>query len=266
MKPKSATDLEAKWKGCPWCRRPSDAPADLPPSRNHLNLRLRRALSWLGRAEREYCAQDFDAAFVFYWIAFNAMYGQLGTASVDEKTEKERRCEYIDRIFGIADAKKVLRAAVASELRDEIPEMLNNRYVFEPYWWHHNNPAENRNWARWFEDARKKANEALWNGHTKDVLNELFYRLYTLRNQLLHGGATWSSSVNRNQVKPGAKIMRCLVPYFLDMMIDHPDEDWGPPRYPLVIENAPLSGLKPVSTPEPARAPARRTPGSSRPA
>ena len=72
-----------------------------------MNLRLRRALSWLGRAEKEYTVEDFDAAFIFYWIAFNAMYGQLGTSSVDEAYEKDRRRNYFDRIVAFADAESV---------------------------------------------------------------------------------------------------------------------------------------------------------------
>ena len=39
-----------------------------------LQLRIHRALSWIGRAERE--ADDDDAAFIFYWIAFNAVYAE----------------------------------------------------------------------------------------------------------------------------------------------------------------------------------------------
>ena len=39
-----------------------------------LQLRIHRALSWIGRAERE--AGDDDAAFIFYWIAFNAIYAE----------------------------------------------------------------------------------------------------------------------------------------------------------------------------------------------
>ena len=33
-------------------------------------------------------------------------------------------------------------------------------------------------------------------------------RLYTLRNQMLHGGATWNSNVNRDQVTNGQQF--CL--------------------------------------------------------
>ena len=45
----------------------------------------------------------------------------------------------------------------------------------------------------------------------------LFDRLYVLRNQLVHGGATWNSSVNRGQVKAGAEILAFLVPVFVDV-------------------------------------------------
>ena len=33
------------------------------------------------------------------------------------------------------------------------------------------------------------------------VLSVVLSRIYTLRNQLMHGGATWSSSVNRDQIR-----------------------------------------------------------------
>ena len=69
---------------------------------------------------------------------------------------------------------------------------------------------------------------------TKVVLNNLLDRLYVLRNQLMHGGATWRGSVNRAQVGDGARIMAFLVPLFVGLMMSHPEIDWGPPDYPVV--------------------------------
>ena len=59
------------------------------------------------------------------------------------------------------------------------------------------------------------------------VLERLFDRLYVLRNQILHGGATWNGSVNRKQVGDGAAIMAFLVPAFVKVMMDHPGEALG---------------------------------------
>ena len=243
MRPKSAAELEARWQSRPWYHKPSGVPGESPHPWDDLNLRLRRALSWLERAENEYGTRDFDAAFIFYWIAFNAMYGQLGTSSVDEAYEKDRRRDYFDRIVAFADAESVIYDAIWSVLRDEIERMLANRYVYEPYWRHRNNPAEDRDWEQRFDRERERATEAIRRTRTRDVLRELFFRLNTLRNQLLHGGATWNSSVNRIQVQPGARIMSSLVPHFIDVMIEHPD-GWGAPRYPVVRESGPQSGWK----------------------
>ena len=62
----------------------------------------------------------------------------------------------------------------------------------------------------------------------------VFDRLYVLRNQLVHGGATWNSSVNRDQVRDGTRILAFLVPLFIDLMMDNPDIAWGDPCYPVV--------------------------------
>ena len=66
------------------------------------------------------------------------------------------------------------------------------------------------------------------------MLTALFERLYVLRNQLMHGGATWNGGVNREQVRNGNAILEILVPRFIDLMMDHPDEAWGQPPYPVV--------------------------------
>ena len=69
---------------------------------------------------------------------------------------------------------------------------------------------------------------------TPRVLSVVFDRLYVLRNQLVHGGATWNSGVNRDQVRDGAAVMSCLLPVFVDIMMDNSTRDWGRPFYPVI--------------------------------
>jgi hypothetical protein len=40
-----------------------------------IDIRLRRARSWLRKARKAESAHDADAEFIFLWIAFNALYG-----------------------------------------------------------------------------------------------------------------------------------------------------------------------------------------------
>ena len=242
MRPKSAAALVRKWESREWYGRPSSASGGAAPPSEHLNLRLRRGLSWLARGDQEYERGDSDAAFVFYWIAFNAMYGQLGASSVDGTYERDKQRDYFKNVVAFADSASEVYRTIWSVLREPIVRMLENRYVFDPYWRHHNNPAKDGDWKQGFDRARERAADAIRKAKTEEVLRELFDRLYTLRNQLLHGGATWSGSVNREQVETGAKIMSSLVSDFIDVMIEHPDAGWGVPRYPVVRESGPLSG------------------------
>jgi hypothetical protein len=63
-------------------------------------------------------------------------------------------------------------------------------------------------------------------------------RLYTLRNQLMHGGATWNSSVNRDQIRDCANLLGKLVPLVIEIMMDNVNTLWGDACYPVVGQGA----------------------------
>ena len=89
-------------------------------------------------------------------------------------------------------------------------------------------------WEEWFRASERRFRRALEERDTVRVLRLVFDRLYVLRNQIVHGGATWNSQVNRDQVRDGAAILAFLMPVFVDVMMDNPHEDWGRPFYPVV--------------------------------
>lgn len=72
------------------------------------------------------------------------------------------------------------------------------------------------------------------NRHTDTVLLVLFDHLYTLRNQIIHGGATYGSSANRSQLRDACNILSALLPEILQVMQLHSARDWGRPFYPFV--------------------------------
>ena len=242
MRPPSAEELTRKWGEASWSLHDPSKPYEY----DSLDLRLRRAISWLERAEAEKSRADEDAGFIFHWIAFNAMYSRLGTSSTGKTDEKKERRKYFGGIVKFNDSQSVIFDTIWSVLwNKEIKAILDNKYVFEPFWRDHNNQAKSPEWKQEFQKAQDDVKQALRKTRTKYVLCELFDRLYTLRNQLLHGGATWNGSMNRSQVTTGARIMSSLIPHFIDVMIRHPD-GWGAPRYPVVREAGPQSGYHPT--------------------
>ena len=70
---------------------------------------------------------------------------------------------------------------------------------------------------------------------TEIVLAIVFERLYVLRNQLVDCGATWHSKVNRPQVSDGTRILGTLVPIIIELMISHPELDFGENLYPVIL-------------------------------
>jgi len=196
---------------------------------DNMGLRLHRSISWLMRAEKE--QNDPDVAFILLWVAFNASYAEDDYGQVKERTMFD---VYFEKILDLDD--EVIADAIWSKFSGSIRILLNNKYVFQPYWNHLNGISSNENRARSFEAAKHVINKALKRNDTKMILSILFDRLYVLRNQLVHGGATWNSSVNRNQVRDGCAILSFLLPCFLDIMMKHPNESWGMPYYPVVSD------------------------------
>lgn len=107
---------------------------------------------------------------------------------------------------------------------------LKQRHRAERAGWHDNlNLRVHR-----FVAAKRVAGKALGQRDTVKVLGIALSRLYTLRNQLIHGGATWSSKVNRVQLRDGVNLLGKLVPIVIETMMDHRGTIWGDPCYPIV--------------------------------
>lgn len=86
---------------------------------------------------------------------------------------------------------------VWTEFSGSIRLLLDNRYVFGPFWDFQNGKISEDEWQQRFDSAKRTAHTALSRHNTKMVLITVFSSMYVLRNQLIHGGATWNSSVNR---------------------------------------------------------------------
>lgn len=200
----------------------------------HINLRLRihRSLSWLRRAEQ---ADDLDGRFIFLWIAFNAAYAQeIG----DEYYLSEQATfkGFLEKLCGLDQAKKI-DALVWKEFSGPVRTLLDNPYVFEVFWQYQRGKITEAEWKERFTAGKKAAQLALASGNTPVLLGVMFNRIYTLRNQLIHGGATWGGAVNREQVRDCVKLLSRLIPVIIELMIDNPETPWGDAVYPVVGEN-----------------------------
>jgi hypothetical protein len=194
-----------------------------------LGLRVHRAISWLGRAERE--TDDLDAAFIFYWISFNSAYA-ADIPSIAAMSERSSFGTYLGKLIEL-DRESRIYSEIWNRFSGPIRMLLDNQFIYQPYWNHQNGIEGYADWSASFEASRELSRKALARKDTQRVLSIVFDRLYVLRNQLLHGGATWNSRINRAQVGDGTRLLASLIPIFIDLMLDHPEAAWGAPYYPV---------------------------------
>lgn len=191
-----------------------------------LRVRIHRAISWLARAERE--VDDPDAAFIFLWIALNAAYAH-------EFGFEERELVQIRRFIAVLvehDLEQRLHAVLFNQFSGPIRTLVDNRFVYEPFWRALREHDGSGRWEQQFGDSREVAMRAVLDKRVDALLQVILDRLYVLRNQLVHGGTTWASSVNRAQLRDGIAILGTLVPVILALMVEMKDVDLGQEIFP----------------------------------
>ena len=201
----------------------------------NLGLKVHRALSWIGRAEQAVEANDLDGAYIFYWIAFNAAYaGELGETLETAPSERSLLRDYFNALL-IADTDRRIYDALWEKFSGPIRILLENRFVFAPFWSCHRQ-GDPDGWKLAFDRSAERAMRAFQQGNAQQVLEIVFDRLYVLRNQLMHGGSTYASSVNRSQVGDGIRILGWMVPVFVELMMDSSKADWRTPYFPVISD------------------------------
>jgi len=198
----------------------------------NLSLRVHRALSWLDRAEQLGEQGDADGQFILLWIAFNAAYA----TEIDERyrlSEQETFRKFLQKLVEL-DTTGRIAELVWTEFPKSIRVLLDNKFVFQDFWNFQNGTLAEEEWKRRFAGAKKAAKSALAARDTVTVLAVVLSRIYTLRNQLVHGGATWNGSVNREQMRDCVNLMGKLVPLVVEIMMDNPGTLWGDACYPVV--------------------------------
>ena len=195
-----------------------------------LSLRTHRALSWLCRSEKD--DEDLDAQFIFLWVSLNAAYANDFPSRADF-SERKLFYVFISRLVN-SDKESLLYKMVWDQFSESIRLLIDNKYVFQPFWDYQNDLISEEEWKRRFEHSKGAAKKALGRMDTKRVIAVMFDRLYVLRNQIVHGGSTWNSAVNRSQISDGTKILGLVVPIVIHLMMEHPNQLWGDPCYPVI--------------------------------
>jgi hypothetical protein len=195
--------------------------------------RLQRADSWI-QAAQELPSDRMHEAFIFLYIAFNCMYGRRKYEG-DESQIEEDLDMFIGRILVMQqkDAQQggtILKDAMAS-CRQDGAVLIRDRFLVNRYW-RGNQPA-----AALLAKLNKEAVSALEayaDGNYQVFLATLVRRISVLRNQVMHGCATYGArSYGRASLEKALHVLKALVPAFYQLMRRHGHEiTWDAIPYP----------------------------------
>lgn len=242
-------------------------PDDIKEDNEH---RLERARAWVYMAEsfkfqkddhqrKESCTNAHQA--ICYWIAFEAL-------SVKQEQGGDAN-GFLDEIIKGDDKNlETLSAMLRASKNSLRAKDLVDLRATEAYFWgpdnklaseicnevfQNHNPYGNMGrevfhaafqslMERKCEAARKKLDNALQKPPTEEHfirgMKEIFSRMRTTRNQLIHGGSSVYSSWGKTQVKATALLLKEFVPCFIIIVAENPEKDWGRLPYPRTGEKA----------------------------
>ena len=120
----------------------------------NLNLRVHRALSWLDKAEQS--SPDLDAQYIFLWIAFNSAYAHEIPTN-NRTNEKQCFNNFFERITHL-DKDQSLYNLVWTEFPSSVRLLLNNHYVFSPFWQYKSGGISENDW----QESFNKCLRMLW--------------------------------------------------------------------------------------------------------
>lgn len=212
-------DLRRKWK--PHKERLNEIEAEHPT-----NIRFHRSCSWLQRAEQIIEKHDLDLAILSQWVAFNSLYGQWEDETRVPVSDTVCWRDFLDRMLKLDGSNYIVDALM--ENKPLVMSIFDDEFLSRYFW---QEPTD----ARASKSKKTKYDARTWylQGSWTMVLDRLIERIYLLRCQLVHGAATFNSSLNRTATRRCSQMMDHLLRAFLSVWIDHgADEDWGIMCYP----------------------------------
>jgi hypothetical protein len=194
------------------------------------STRLHRSLSWLKAAGIQLENDDLDQAFINLWISFSACF----------YIEGESIAPFIEKLVSLDDQQQIY-ACLWHEYSSSVKALIKNPYVFAEFWQAERLKSEQKEsdqadeaWRSSFDQSSVEALNCLSRKKVAPLFSIVLDRLYVLRNQVLQGGATYQSRVNREQVQDGVALLSSIMPIIISIMLDAGEEDWGDVAYPVL--------------------------------
>lgn len=212
-----------------------------------IRIRLHRCLSWMDAAERIEAGSHAlpapddpraptrdvaDATLVTRWVAFNSLYGRWDPERCETVRDGTAWREFTKRLIDLDRAHGEPVGELLRANRGLLERLVEDEFLRRHFWTSSDGVPTPRGPSRRDRDGLR---ERLRDGRTTAALDLTIDRVYFLRCQLVHGGASFGSRHNRTAVGYANRFMCLFLPTAAQLIIEHGwDGDWDEICYPPV--------------------------------
>lgn len=193
------------------------------------NLRIQRSLSWLKKAVM--MGDDKDLQFLSLWVAFNAIHAE----DVESKSQQRSHIRQFLELIYPQDDGQIIHHLVWDKLYEPIRGILDNPYSFQDYWDYRNQVVSQSEWKKRFDSERKFIDHVFEAKALDELLSLVLHRMFTIEHQILQGGYSYNSAVNRPLIHQCCEVLVHLIPTLLELLIQN-SKKWHflKPHYPVI--------------------------------
>jgi hypothetical protein len=199
----------------------------------NLHDRVRRADSWI-KASARLQSEQLHETFLFLYIAFNCLYGRRPYEGDETRIDEDLQI-FFEKILELAEHDRkgggeTLQGAIKASSKDGAL-LIRDRFLDTRYW-KRVLSVERLHDALKFDAKAALAQVAA--GEYADFLFLTFKRISVLRNQVMHGCATYGpATAGRSSLAIAVRLMKALVPAFQILIRSHGQHvPWEPVPYP----------------------------------
>lgn len=207
---------------------------------DNLRIRLERALSWMELAKSH--ENSAHARFIFYWIAFNAMYGleppnpmNQEETSPDQMKDIRKFLKKLKKVITVCGEKeRGLLYQHVHKMKGSLELLIKDSFLSRKYWTGQESPQSVKSQCAsyWEKTQEQMSTNCL---DFDKVFHIPCSRLLVLRNQIVHGSARGDDqSRGYPSLERGLAVIEKMVPAFFDLLtrFEDPSKKWPKAPYP----------------------------------
>ncbi len=194
---------------------------------DYFNLRMQRGLSWFKQA-LQFDQQQLDLKFISLWVAFKAIHARESSAGENSLQA------FLTQMFQ-HDLPHRIDYMIWNRFPQAIRLLLETPYAFQSYWDYQNHKISQTAWKEAFRQDQQQWQQAWQEKDSLQILSGVFQRMQTLCQQMMSGGASCQSSMNRKQLAEACFVLSGLLSTFMFVLLENAQTlDWAQPFYPVV--------------------------------